>query len=67
MAKLRSRLETLAMFPDLGAKRFGFPAGTKAISFNRRTMVVYRVEADRVLILRVFHNGQDASVAPEVA
>ncbi len=45
--------------PNRGAPRDNLLPGLRTLSFERRALVVYRVENDTVSILRVFYRGRD--------
>ncbi len=49
----------LRHFPHRGRKRDDIRPGMRTTHYRRRTVIVFRVESDRVTILGVFHRGQD--------
>ena len=57
------RIETaclkLSNFPNRGAPRDDLLPGLRALSFERRALVLYRVENTMVSVLRVFYGGRD--------
>lgn len=46
-------------FPMRGSSRQDLGAGIRTVGFERRATIAFRVLADEVEILRVFHGGQD--------
>jgi toxin ParE1/3/4 len=57
--RLRTACLALADYPDRGSPRADLVAGLRTVSFERRAVIAYRVEADSVRILRVLHRGRD--------
>ena len=53
----------LGEFPNRGSRRDHLLSGLRAISFERRAMILYLVEERVVLILRVLHHGRDPALA----
>ena len=57
------RIETaclgLETFPLRGRPRDDIRPGLRILGFERRAVIVYRVVAREVVIVRVFHGGQD--------
>ncbi|MER9414078.1 type II toxin-antitoxin system RelE/ParE family toxin [Mesorhizobium sp. M0589] len=49
----------LATFPERGTVREAIGPGIRVIGFERRASILFRVEGNRVLILRVLYGGQD--------
>ena len=55
--RIERQIETLSAYPELGRK--GRVAGTRELVVNRTPfIVVYRVRAERIEILRVLHGAQ---------
>ncbi len=55
--RIESQIETLSAYPEMG--REGRVAGTRELVVSRTPfIVVYRVRAERVEILRVLHGAQ---------
>jgi toxin ParE1/3/4 len=56
--RIRERIRMLADFPDAG--RLGRVFGTREMIVpHDRCVVVYQVQGDLVLVLRVIHGGQE--------
>lgn len=49
----------LATFPERGSLREAIGPGVRVVGFERRASILFRVEGDRVLILRILYGGQD--------
>lgn len=55
--RIESQIETLSAYPEMG--RVGRVAGTRELVVSRTPfIVVYRVQAERIEILRVLHGAQ---------
>jgi addiction module RelE/StbE family toxin len=55
--RIKSRVETLAQFPEMG--RPGRTKGTRELVISKTPYIaVYRIHSDRVCILRVLHGAQ---------
>jgi len=50
---------SLETFPERGRRRPDLGDGVRAIVFESRAVIAYRVEDRGVLVLRVIHGGQD--------
>lgn len=59
IGRIEAACAKLASFPNRGAPRDGLLPGLRTLSFERRVLVVYRVENDTVSIVRVFYAGRD--------
>lgn len=46
-------------FPDRGSPREELGPGFRSVVFERRVLIVYRVEADELLIVRIVPRGRD--------
>jgi toxin ParE1/3/4 len=53
----------LADFPNRGSRREHLLPGLRAISFERRAMILYLIEGQIVVIVRVLHHGRDPELA----
>jgi len=49
----------LATFPERGTRRDNIRAGLRTIGFERRATIVFQVKRAEVVIVRIFHGGQD--------
>jgi toxin ParE1/3/4 len=49
----------LENFPLLGRARDDIRPGLRTLGFERRAVIVYRIVGREVVIVRVFHGGQD--------
>ena len=59
VARIEAACLSLATFPWRSAPREDLAPGVRALVFERRATIAYRVEGDRVRIARVFHAGRD--------
>ena len=53
----------LAIFPNRGRRRDDLAPGVRTIPFERKAVIAYRVEGDRIHILRIVHHGRDLQAA----
>ena len=56
---IRSFLNELSTFPKRGTVREGRIPGLRIIGYRRSTSLAFAVQGDEVVILGVFHRGQD--------
>jgi len=49
----------LETFPERGTQREDIRPGLRTMGFERRATIVFQVTGGAVVILRVFHGGQD--------
>ena len=56
---IEERCMSLADFPLLGRARNDLGPGFRILFYARRVVVVYRLNEDRVEIMRVFYGGRD--------
>lgn len=56
--RIEAMCAMLADFPHRGTPRDDLGPGVRTISFEGRATIAYRVEAESVLILGVFHAGR---------
>lgn len=57
--RIKARCKTLSQFPERGAPRPQFGDGVRLLLCERRIVIAYRVDADRVVVLRIFSAGLD--------
>lgn len=58
-ARIRAKITTLAMFPNRGTDRSVLGDGYRSITFERRLLILYRVEPDVVTVIRVLSAERD--------
>ena len=59
IGRIEAACAKLSSFPNKGAPRDDLLPGLRTLSFERRALVVYRVENTTVFVLRVFYGGRD--------
>jgi toxin ParE1/3/4 len=59
VGRIEAACLALATFPRRGTRRDDLGPGLRAMGFERRATIVFRLEGPRVRIVRVFHGGQD--------
>lgn len=59
--------ERLVQFPNRGARRDDIRPGLRVTHYRRKTVIAFTIEADRLVILGVFHRGREyaARLSPE--
>jgi len=57
--RIEAACMALATFPERGRPREDIRPGLRTMSFERRATIVFRVEGEKVLIVRIFYGGQD--------
>jgi toxin ParE1/3/4 len=57
------RCHALAVFPFRSTPRDDLRPGLRVTVLRRRTQIFYTVESDEVIILAIFHGGQDYEAA----
>jgi toxin ParE1/3/4 len=57
--RIEKACTNLAMFPMRGMPRDDLEPGLRALSFEGRVLILYRVQRERVRIARVFYAGRD--------
>jgi toxin ParE1/3/4 len=57
--RIRSFCEALAEFSERGSLRRALGEGIRIVGFERRVAIAFRVDGDRVRILRVFYGGRN--------
>ena len=50
-------------FPNRGSRRDHLLPGLRAVSFQRRAMILYLIEGPKVVMVRVLHHGRDQELA----
>ena len=56
---IQARCDRVGLTPFSGRPRPDLQEGARSVSFRRSATIIYRVEPDRVLILRVLRRGRD--------
>jgi|FLYM01.1.fsa_nt_gi toxin ParE1/3/4 len=64
LAKIKERCARLSHFPEQGAVREALGLDVRTISFERRLIIVYRVEPGLVTVLAVFNGAQESRMTP---
>lgn len=59
VARIRETCRKIADAPEAGNPRDDFAIGLRTWSFERRAVIVYRIEARWIRIVNVFHGGRD--------
>ena len=59
IARVEAACERLAIYPNRGTPRFDLAPGLRTVTFERRVVLVYRVEDDCVRILRAIATSRD--------
>ena len=59
--RIKARLSSLADFPNRGSPRPDLGPELRSIPFERKRIIVYRIEGDVVDILRVLDGARDLS------
>lgn len=57
--RIAARCGQLSSFPRRGRPRDELGLGLRSIAFERRATILYRIEADEVVVLRVHYAGRD--------
>ncbi len=58
-ARIRAQCESLSDFPQRGALRDDLGVGLRALGFERRVVIAFRILPDMVQIVRIFYGGRD--------
>ncbi|MBS3647032.1 type II toxin-antitoxin system RelE/ParE family toxin [Pseudaminobacter sp. 19-2017] len=53
--------EGFSLFPERGTRRDDISPGLRTVGYRRQATIAFRVEADRVIILRILYGGRDLS------
>lgn len=64
LARIKQRCARLSQFPAQGALREALGVDVRTISFERRLIIVYRVEPGFVTVLAVFNAAQESRMTP---
>lgn len=59
LRRIKAQCDQLAHFPHQGTPHDDLGPGLRTISFERRAVIVYRIDASSVRILRVLHKGRN--------
>lgn len=57
--RIRSECESLKDFPERGTRREDLGKGLRVLGFERRAVIVFRIVARRVQVVRIFYGGRD--------
>ena len=57
--RLRDHIAGFDLASERGTPRDDIRRGLRTVGFEHRVTIAFRVQAERVLILRVFYGGQD--------
>lgn len=57
--RIRACCEGLATMPERGTRRDDLAPGVRTAGFERRVTIVFRIEGETVLILRILYGGRD--------
>ena len=57
--RIRAHCDSLAEFPERGARRDDIRAGLRIAGFERRVAIAFTFDAETVTIVRVFYGGRD--------
>lgn len=64
LAAIEDRCEKLRSFPEMGVSRPDLSADIRIFPF-RRSVIAYRIQTDRIRIVRELYGGRDYSVLNE--
>lgn len=59
VTRIRRVCMSLGQFPDRGRQREDLSPGVRSLAFERRAVIAYRSEGDKLVVLRVVHRGRD--------
>lgn len=65
LARIEAKCATLTAYPNRGSPRDDLGAGVRTQSFERRLVIAYRVEGDRVVILAVANGAREQVPKPD--
>lgn len=57
--RIEAACMALASFPERGTRRDDIRPGLRILGFERRATIVFQVGRAEVVIVRIFHGGQD--------
>jgi toxin ParE1/3/4 len=57
--RIRKHCEQLAEMPESSPRRDNLGAGIRTLSFERRVLIIYRIEGQAVRALHILYAGQD--------
>lgn len=61
--RIEKACATLDRFPERGTRRDDLLVGLRIVGIDRRVTIAFRVDGDRVTILRVLYGGRDLDQA----
>lgn len=59
VARLRQRCRRIGVAPNSGTPRDDLMPGLRTVAFERRAVIAYLVEGDKVVVTNVFVGGRD--------
>lgn len=57
--RIEAACMALSMIPERGPVRNAIGSGIRVVGFERRAPIVFRVDGEQVLILRILYGGQN--------
>ena len=57
--RIEAACMAMQIFPERGTKRDDIRQGLRTMGFERRATIVFQVRKSEVVIIRIFHGGQD--------
>ncbi|MEO3433738.1 type II toxin-antitoxin system RelE/ParE family toxin [Inquilinus sp. CAU 1745] len=57
--EIEARCEILREVPEIGVSRSDLLEGARILTFRRRVVIVYRLSAGKIDVLRIFYGGRD--------
>ena len=57
--RIEAACMALSTFPERGSVRDAIGPGVRVVGFERRASILFRVDGEQVLILRILYGGQD--------
>ena len=57
--RIEEACRSLETSPERGTRRDDLRPGVRIIGFERRATIVFRVSKSEVVVIRIFHGGQD--------
>lgn len=59
IARIEAACLNLQMFPERGTRRDHIRPGLRTMDFERRVTIAFVVQAESVLVVRIFYGGQN--------
>jgi toxin ParE1/3/4 len=59
ITRIEAACTTLETFPERGTRRDDIRPGLRTMGFERRATIVFQIRKAEVVIVRIFHGGQD--------